>query len=176
MSTGTNEETVLRDLAHERRTRFWGKYRGTVVSVGQGADLGKVTVSVPDVYGSVNTMVAWPCVPFAGPSHGFVVVPEVGDGVWVEFEGGDPSHPIWTGCWWANGDMPSPSDTKVRTWITSGGLQVVLDDDQSELSLVHPQGAKIVLTATAITLSIGSTSLQLDADGLSVSGVMQVNQ
>jgi len=171
---GTNTDAMLRDMAADRRNKFWGKYRGTVIDVSSGADLGKLTVSVPDVYGGTTNMVAWPCVPFAGPKHGFVVVPEVGDGVWVEFEGGDPSHPIWVGCWWAGGDMPAPSDTNVRTWITSGGLQIVLDDGQSQLSLVHPQGAKIVLSSTDITLSIGATSLKLDATGFTASGVMQV--
>ena len=170
----THADEVLREIAAERRNKFWGKYRGTVVDVLSGDDLGKLTVSVPDVYSDLNTMVAWPCVPYAGPKHGFVVVPEVGDGVWVEFEGGDPSHPIWVGCWWASGDMPSPSDTNVRTWITSGGLQVVLDDGQSQISLVHPQGAQIVLSGTDITLSIGSTSLKLDASGFTANGVMQV--
>lgn len=166
-------DTMLQELAHDRRTKFWGKYRGTVIDVGQGSDLGKVTVSVPDVYGSVNTMQAWPCVPFAGPKHGFVVVPEVGDGVWVEFEGGDPSHPIWTGCWWASGDMPSPSDTNVRTWITSGNLQIVLDDKQSQISLIHPQGPQIVLTATDITLSVNAVSIKISTSGITTSGTVQ---
>jgi Type VI secretion system/phage-baseplate injector OB domain len=171
----TNADLALRDLAIDRRTKFWGKYRGIVTDVSSGDDLGKVTVQVPDVYGADVTMLAWPCVPFAGPNHGFVVVPEVGDGVWVEFEGGDPSHPIWVGCWWAQNDMPSPSDTNVRTWITSGGLKVVLDDGQSQLSLLHPQGASIVLSDSDITLSIGSTSIKLESSGITVTGNVQVS-
>ena len=165
---------TLRDAAIDRRTKFWGKYRGIVSDVLSGSDLGKVTVKVPEIYGEDVTMTAWPCVPFAGPSHGFVAVPEVGDGVWIEFEGGNPSQPIWVGCWWAQGDMPAPSDTNVRTWITSKGLKIILDDGQSQLSLEHPQGASIVLTGTDITLSIGATSLKLDASGITTSGNVQV--
>ena len=28
-------------------------------------------------------------------------------GVWIEFEGGDVSYPIWTGCYWRDGELPS---------------------------------------------------------------------
>ena len=28
---------------------------------------------------------------------GFCAVPQIGTGVWVEFEQGDPDHPIWIG-------------------------------------------------------------------------------
>jgi hypothetical protein len=164
----------MREIAVDRRSTFWGKYRGTVVDVSKGADLGKITVSVPDVYGPSVSMVAWPCVPFAGPKHGFVTVPEVGDGVWVEFEGGDPSHPIWVGGWWAQGDMPAPSDTNVRTWITTAGLKVVLDDGKKQISLQHPQGPSIILTGSDITLSVGSTSLKLNSNGIQVSGNVKV--
>ena len=29
-------------------------------------------------------------------------MPAIGAGVWIEFEGGNPDFPIWTGCWWGN--------------------------------------------------------------------------
>jgi hypothetical protein len=38
---------------------------------------------------------------------GVYMVPPVGAGVWVEFEQGDPEHPIWVGCrWGAPSDIP----------------------------------------------------------------------
>ena len=139
-----------------------------------GDDLGKLRVSVPDVLDDQDR-VAWPCVPFAGPDHGFVAIPEKDDGVWIEFEGGNPSQPIWVGCWWGAGDMPSPGDVKVRSWVTTGGLAVVLDDDQNEISLQHPDGPKITLNSDGITLSIDGASVTLNASGISLQGTTQVS-
>ena len=38
------------------------------------------------------TIWALPCVP-----PGLELMPKVGDVVWVEFEAGDPSYPVWMG-------------------------------------------------------------------------------
>lgn len=168
-------ERTLQAVAEDRRHLFFGKYRGTVVQALTGSDLGKLKVAVPDVLGSANA-VAWPCVPFAGPSHGLVAIPEVGDGVWIEFEAGNPSQPIWVGCWWGSGDMPSPADIKVRSWVTTGGLAVVLDDDQNQLSLQHPDGPSITLSSDGITLSTDSATITLNAQGISLQGTTQVSQ
>jgi Type VI secretion system/phage-baseplate injector OB domain len=167
-------DAKLRELAQDHRNRFWGKYRATVLQVLTGADLGKLVVSAPDIYGSLPSPQVWPCVPFAGPKHGFFSLPEIGDGVWIEFEGGNPSQPIWTGGWWVSGDLTSVSNANTRSWFTSKGLQIVMDDGQQQLSLIHPGGASIVLTQTDITLSISSTQLKLDATGISITGDVKV--
>jgi hypothetical protein len=41
-----------------------------------------------------------PCVPIAGKQEGIYAVPQIGSGVWIEFEGGDPDKPIWVGGFW----------------------------------------------------------------------------
>ena len=41
------------------------------------------------------------------PTVGIAFLPEVGSGVWIEFEGGDVSYPIWVGCYWREGELPS---------------------------------------------------------------------
>ena len=41
-----------------------------------------------------------PCVPIAGKQEGMYMVPQVGAGVWIEFEQGDPDYPIWVGGFW----------------------------------------------------------------------------
>ena len=48
-----------------------------------------------------------PCVPYAGPKVGFAFLPEIGSGVWIEFEGGDVSYPIWVGGYWRAGEFPA---------------------------------------------------------------------
>ena len=169
-------EQLALEVSEYMRTRYFGKYRGIVKEVGEGDDLGKIKAEIPEVYGRgereeggrVISPWALPCVPFAGPNHGFVVLPEVDDGVWIEFEAGDPSRPIWTGCWWADGDMPEPAGRETPVWITSGGHKVVLDDRDNKLQLLHSGGAELTMTDNDITLKIGQTQIVLSSSGVNV--------
>lgn len=82
---------------------FYGKYRGTVIDNIDPLLKGRLLVEVPDVVGPAPSSWAEPCVPLAGPTGlpmGVYMVPPIGAGVWVEFERGDPSKPIWVGCRW----------------------------------------------------------------------------
>jgi len=38
---------------------------------------------------------------------GLFFLPPKGANVWVEFEGGDPDYPIWSGCFWSDGEVPA---------------------------------------------------------------------
>jgi hypothetical protein len=171
----STEDRTLSKLAFDYRNRFYGKYRGIVKTVMDGNDLGKLIVTVPEVYDDKDSPPAWPCVPFAGPQHGFVALPEEGDGVWIEFEAGNPSSPIWTGFWWGDGNIPDPAATNVRVWVTKGNLKIVLDDDSSELRLEHPGGAAISMTDDGIELSFNSTTVTLDDSGITINGIVQVS-
>lgn len=80
--------------------RYLGKFRGRVIDNNDPLGIGRITVQVPDVLGDEPSTWALPCLPFTGEEAGQFVVPPKDSGVWVEFEQGDPSFPIWTGCWW----------------------------------------------------------------------------
>jgi uncharacterized protein involved in type VI secretion and phage assembly len=90
--------------------KFYGKYRGTVVNNIDPLMSGRLLVEVPDVLSLTPSSWALPCVPLAGPTGtpmGVFLVPPIGAGVWVEFEKGDPDHPIWVGCRWGSAaDVP----------------------------------------------------------------------
>ena len=62
--------------------------------------LGRIQAMVPDVTGLAPSSWAMPCVPVAGIQNGIFTVPQIGSGVWIEFEQGDPDYPIWVGCFW----------------------------------------------------------------------------
>jgi uncharacterized protein involved in type VI secretion and phage assembly len=110
-------EMMLQDVLDHVRNRFYGKYRGTVTEV--DAATMRLKANVPAVLPGAPTGWCAPCVPYAGPKVGFLMPPEVGSGVWIEFEGGDVSFPIWTGCYWTAGDVPSSASAGVKTIITS---------------------------------------------------------
>ena len=155
-------------LAEQAATRYWGKYRGTVESVDDDDTMGKITVLVPSVYGDEVSPPALPATPFAGDGHGFLFLPEPGDGVWVEFEGGSSAHPIWTGGWWARDELPDEAAAETRILITPGGLKLVMDDDAKELKLLHGTKGEITMSDDGITIRFGSSTITLDDGGVSV--------
>ena len=73
---------------------------GTVVNNVDPMQIGRIQAIVPDVSGVVPSSWAMPCVPVAGINTGVFTVPQIGSGVWVEYEQGDPDRPIWVGGYW----------------------------------------------------------------------------
>jgi hypothetical protein len=135
---------VLRDR------RAIGKYRG-IVSDNDDPDLrGRLKVSVPALLGDQDTDWALPCFPCGGTgAAGWFAVPPVGAQVWVEFEGGDLSYPIWTGTFWPEAsDVPAEVQGATSQLMkTPGGHAFVMEDKDNEeqLSLTHSGGASIVI-------------------------------
>jgi hypothetical protein len=132
-----------------RLDRFYGKYRGQVSDVDDPLKSGRIKVTVPEVLADVETGWALPCVPYAGQRSGLYTIPPVGSAVWVEFEAGDPSRPIWSGCWWGPLEAPGaatsplPSPTR-RELVSETGLRVALDDDGHTLTLTDMTGQNLM--------------------------------
>jgi uncharacterized protein involved in type VI secretion and phage assembly len=157
-------EKLSVDLAEQAGSRHFGKYPGRVKSVDDKT--GYIKALVPDIYGETEESPwALPAVPFAGKGHGLVALPEVDDGVWIEFLFGDISHPVWTGCWWGVGELPAPGAEKTRAWITTAGHMLVLDDQGSKVQLLHAKGAELTLADSDITLKIGQSEATLGESG-----------
>ena len=162
-------EDQLVELSEWRNEHYFGKYRGIVEAVEEGDNLGIISVKVPDLFGAEHVVErVRPCSPFAGSKHGFVAIPEPGDGVWVEFEAGNTSLPIWTGFWWADGAMPEPKGKLVRSFITTKGHKLLLDDDADEVTLLHSGGAEMKMTGDDITIKIGDTSVKLTSSDITM--------
>jgi len=108
-------EDLIQQLVDRLDNRFLGKYRGYVHDVNDPQNCGRVRAIVPRLLGETTpTGWAMPAAPYAGPNQGFFAIPEPGSGVWIEFEEGDLSKPIWTGAWWgapASDDLGTPDST-----------------------------------------------------------------
>jgi hypothetical protein len=75
------------------KTTYPGVYRGTVYSNRDPANQGRLRIQVPQLLSSTPTEWAWPITNEIVQSK----LPEVGQGVWVMFEGGDLYYPVWLG-------------------------------------------------------------------------------
>jgi len=159
--------------------RYYGKYRGTVVNNVDPEQRGRIQAIVPDVQGLVPTSWAMPCLPIAGKQEGVFMVPQIGAGVWIEFEQGDSDYPIWVGGFWGNAsEVPSaalapPPVPPGQTIVLQTTLQhaVIISDappvpmeapvpaptspGTGGIILRSPTGAMIVVNDTGIYINNG---------------------
>lgn len=135
---------LLQTIVSWIRSRYFGKYRGTVTDNADPTSRGRIKVRVPAVLGELEIW-AMPCVPYAGDGVGFYCLPKTGTGVWVEFEAGDPSYPIWSGCFWADSQIPDDADANIKTWKTDS-ITLRIDDSGDEIKAETSNGAKITIT------------------------------
>jgi uncharacterized protein involved in type VI secretion and phage assembly len=165
-------EQLLQDVVETLRGRFFGKYRGTVTQVDAGTM--RIKANVPAVLGVTESGWALPCVPYAGDSVGFAFLPEVGSAVWIEFEAGNVSFPIWTGGFWLSNQVPSDAAADVKVIVTKQ-LKLLFDDDQDSITIQDSNGNTVTLDSSGITLSNGSQSVQVSDSEVNVnSGALEV--
>ncbi len=137
--------------------QFFGKYRGTVTNNVDPQQMGRLQVSVPAVLGDGRLSWAMPCVSFAGPGVGLFMIPPVGANVWVEFEGGDPDYPIWSGCFWGQGEAPvTPAIEQMKVLKTDTATITINDlPGVGGVKIETATGAKIEITVQGIEINNG---------------------
>lgn len=136
-------------------TQYFGKYRGIVANNIDPMQQGRVQVSVPAVLGEGQLSWAMPCVPYAGAGVGFFAIPPTDANIWVEFEGGDPDYPIWSGCFWGTGEVPAlPAVAEMK----------VLKTDTCTITLNDLPGVGGVTIETATGMKIELTPMGLNID------------
>ncbi len=146
--------------------KFYGKYRGTVLNNIDPMQLGRILAVVPDVSALLPTSWAMPCLPLAGKQMGTYMVPQIGSGVWIEFEQGDPDHPIWTGCFWGVA-AEVPASALIPPAPPPGGNIVLQSSLQYTLLLsdappTPATGGIILKTLTGARLVINDTGIYID--------------
>ncbi|MBE9470897.1 MAG: baseplate assembly protein [Chloroflexi bacterium] len=159
-------------------SQFFGKYRGQVENNIDPQQMGRIQVSVPAVLGEGTLSWAMPCVPYAGSGVGFFAIPPNGANVWVEFEGGDPDYPIWSGCFWGIGEVPALPAVAEMKVLKTDTCTVTLSDlpGIGGVTIETATGMKIVLTATGIEIDNGQGgSIKLTGPQVSVNnGALEV--
>jgi uncharacterized protein involved in type VI secretion and phage assembly len=167
-----NEQALL-EVLDRLRNRFFGKYRGVVTDVDESTL--RIKATVPAVLADQPTGWARACVPFAGQNMGIAFLPEVGAGVWIEFEGGDVSYPIWVGCFWHDGEQPSDATASVKAIVTKAGQKILLDEDGGTITVTDQNNNTITLGSDGISLQrggnqidIGDSEVNINQGGLEV--------
>ena len=143
-----NPRSQMDDVVESLDSRFYGKYRGTVTDNADTTGRARLKVRVPAVMADTPVW-ALPCLPLAGPGMGAYLIPEVRAGVWVEFEAGDPSFPIWTGCYWGDGQTPTDNagtdaSPTLKVIRSKAGLMVTMNDTDQVITVSDEDGSNVV--------------------------------
>jgi uncharacterized protein involved in type VI secretion and phage assembly len=144
--------------------KFYGVYRGTVVNNVDPLQIGRIMATVPDVSGLTPTTWAMPCVPIAGKLMGVFMVPQIGSGVFLQFEGGDPDRPVWVGGWWGDvaevpalalAGVPGNPNIVIQTMLQNAIVVSDLPGPTGGIMLKSTTGASIIVNDTGIYIQNG---------------------
>lgn len=165
--------------------KYFGKYRGLVLNNVDPMQMGRLQVQVPDVLSVSISSWAMPCVPLAGQQTGAFFLPQIGSGVWVEFEQGNPDYPIWVGGFWGSAaevpalalaglpvspsivlqtgnqntlmisDLPGPTGGILLKSMTGALISI----SEIGITISNGQGATIMLTGPTVTINNGALTV-----------------
>lgn len=141
-----------------KNTDLMGKFRAKVVNINDPNRQGRIKVSCPRVLFEATSAWCLPCIPCATDGVGDYFLPKVGDSVWIEFEEGDISKPIWSGGWYSENQIPISAQERVdlKRVITYNGSIIELSE-----------GAVSISSTSTVNLKVGSSTLSLDSGRLS---------
>lgn len=139
---------------------LYGKYRGVVTNNDDPLQLGRLQVMVPAVLEPEALAWAMPCLQPGAP----VELPQPGVEVWVEFEGGDPSSPIWCGVLWsakaaadADKALHAPQPPEMASLRTREGA--CIEVGPSGIVLDNGQGARITMAGPTVSINNGALDI-----------------
>jgi uncharacterized protein involved in type VI secretion and phage assembly len=170
------EELVAR-LIERVESRYFGKYRGQVTDNEDPDNLGRIKAKVPALLGDEELGWALPAFAYGGTAEqGFFALPDAGAGVWIEFEGGDLSYPIWSGTWYSSGAIPESAKAAKKVLKTAAGHKIVFDDDGETLEITDKSGNTIKMDSNGIeiadanghTIKMTSSSVSINDGALEV--------
>lgn len=88
------------------------------------------------------------------------MIPQVGAGVWVEFEQGNSDYPIWSGCWYGEGQVPPlalagvPVSPNIVFQTAAQNCLVISD-------LPGPTGGIMLKSSTGATIIVNDTGIYI---------------
>ena len=159
--------------------QYFGKYTGVVKDNRDEDKLGQLQVSVPAIFPAEELMLARPALPY-----GHFFIPENEAKVWVEFEGGDPGLPLWTGIQYIPGEWApeaSADPPQLRVIKTAAGHLLIFNDKSGEESIQIKDGANghtIILDKNGIEIKDGVSQHQvtLNSQGIEMKDGLNQNE
>lgn len=151
-----NVKELLMERGIESLGRFYSIYRGMVMDNDDPNHMNSLQVAIPEIQGGI---IVW-ALPFGqhgGLKTGFkYLAPEIGDTVYIMFEYGNPSKPLWTYHGFGLEQVPEELDGPNKMGIiTPNGNMVILDETSGELT-IFTEGSITIKSNKVIQFQNGS--------------------
>ncbi len=161
IGTDDEKDPSLDTNAANEPPKFFGKYRAVVINNVDPMQIGRIQVIVPDVSTILPTSWAMPCVPIGGMQMGVFGVPQLGAGVWVEFEQGDPDYPVWVGCYYGAAEEVPLLSHLAPPAVPAITLQTTLQNGILISDVPGPTGGIMLKSALGATLIVNDTGIYI---------------
>jgi len=95
----------------------------------------------------------------------------------IEFEHGDPDYPIWSGCFWALGEVPATPGVAEMKVLKTDSATITLNDlpGVGGITIETTDGKKITMNALMIEITNGTWSIKLTPTSVSINdGALEV--
>lgn len=165
----------LRDLMYhglERYGKYYSSYRAFVFRRDDPENLGRVQLFIPHVYGKEPYKIwVFPLGLYSGDGFGAQCIPQIGQMVMVEFEGGDPKLPMWKhghfGLNQANeSEIPAHlRDPDIYFFRTPKGLGIVINEKTGSIEMT---GAEVQHKTISYNLTAGTNKIEVTDTGVNI--------
>jgi hypothetical protein len=145
--------------------RYYSFYRGKVLDNKDPDFRGRLKIDVPSVYnGTKADYWALPKGMFAGKQIGLYAIPNIGDVVWVSFEQGDVSYPVWEYGWFINNAVPEKAkvdgkNPKNIILQSTSKHSIELDDHNKLIRITDSNGNVVELNEKGVSIVSDKISL-----------------
>lgn len=166
---------LISDLVNygmERFGKYYSSYRGFVFDRVDPEGYGRLQLFVPHVYGQEPYRYwAWQIGQYSGTNYGLKCIPQIGDMVFVEFEGGDPRKPLWKYGHFGkdlsnNNEIPDTlKDPDIYWFRTPGGLGIEFNDKTKETKLYT---GNMMYKALDATINVNGNKIQVTDSGVNI--------
>lgn len=159
-------DNVIVDQGIEAFGRFYSKYRGIVVDNDDPYSMNRLKVAIPDISGGI-ILWAEPLNQQGSRDSGFkYLTPQVSDLVWVTFECGNPSKPLWEYHGWGLEEIPQElAKPNSLGLVTPNGNKLFIDEDNGEL-VISVNGSILIHSVNGdVQLTSSNGNIFLDAKG-----------
>lgn len=153
---------IIVEKGLEGLNRFYGIYRALVRENRDPTNTNRLLLWIPEVMGGIVQW-AYPRGQYGSIGYGVKwVTPKINEVVYVTFEYGDASKPLWEPHGWSKGESPSPiNHPAVGGFITPRGNMFYYDERDNSLHInfkgtIYVQGGEDVVVVAKDIISISS--------------------
>jgi len=139
--------------------KYYSSYRGVVADNNDPDSICRLKLIVPEVTGN-DPYDYWAPAKgvYSGKDRGMQIIPDIGDIVWVEFEHGDPEHPIWMHGHFGVREKPIVEgkdfdDVNSFWFMTPKGNTIYINDTDGIINITSSDQDDILINKRAISLS-----------------------